>query len=510
MHIHVVGVSGTGMGSLAGLLVELGHRLTGSDVAFDPPMGPALRDWGVSCLQGFDAAHIEPAPDLIVVGNVCRRDNVEVVRALELGLPYTHIAGALQRFVLANTSPLVVAGTHGKTTTSALAAFLLDASGLQPGFLIGGIPNNFARGFRAARSQALRRLPRAGQPQRGVAFVVEGDEYDTAFFEKTAKFLHYSADVAIVTSIEHDHVDIYPTPEAYLSAFESFVAGVPETGLIVANAADASTVRAVQQTAQAPVTWYALEDEPTHGVAPHWLAAPAGASPRAQAFDLYAGGVLAGRFALPLPGRHNLSNATAAIAAAAEGYGVPLSSLAPALAGFQGVRRRQELLGTPRGVHVYDDFAHHPTAVEKTLQGLRAVHPRARLFAVFEPRSATACRNLHQQKYADSFDAADTVLLAPLGRSGLPPEERLDLDRLVSDLVLRGKAAARFGSHEAIVECLREQAGAGDVIALLSNGAFGGIHQMLLGALEAPPATDHVAVQPAHASTTQRAKGESS
>ncbi len=466
------------MGSLAGLLTELGHDVSGSDVAFDPPMGPALQGWGVRCLEGFDPAHLEPAPDLVVVGNVCRRNNPEAVAAFERGLDVTHIAGALKRFALPGTSPLVVGGTHGKTTTSSMCAWLLDATGLAPGFMIGGLPKNFGKSFRAAKPE-----PRRLQRPRPTPFVLEGDEYDTAYFEKTAKFLHYGADVAILTSIEHDHIDIYPTEESYLDAFRRFVATVPESGLIVANAADAKLVDVVNAGARAEVAWYALQGEDTHGMPPHWLAAPAESTPRGTTFDLFAGGVAAGRFVLPSPGRHNLKNALSAIGAAAQGYGVRLGDLATALARFEGVRRRQDLIGEPNGIFVYDDFAHHPTAVRETLVALRQRHPEGRLFAVFEPRSATACRNLHQEAYAESFGGADEVHLAPLGRQGLAEDERLDTSRLARDLARTGTPTENHESVDAILTVLSERARPGDVIALLSNGAFGGIHAKLLSAL---------------------------
>jgi UDP-N-acetylmuramate: L-alanyl-gamma-D-glutamyl-meso-diaminopimelate ligase len=481
MNIHIVGVAGTGMGALAGLLVELGHRVSGSDTAFDPPIGPELERWGVRTLRGFDPAHLEPRPDLVVVGNVCRPDNPEARAAIDGGLEVTHIAGALARFALAGTSPLVVAGTHGKTTTTSLAAWLLDRTGFAPGFLIGGLPKGFARGFRAAKP--TRRLESAERPARRAPFVIEGDEYDTAFFEKTAKFLHYAPEVAIITSIEHDHVDIYPTLARYLEVFERFVALVPEHGLIVANAADEDVVRVVEKHARAEVAWFALADEQTHGMPPHWLAAPAGADARGQAFDLYAGGVACGRLALTLPGRHNLKNAVAALGAVAQGFGARLAELGPALASFEGVRRRQDLLGTPRGAFVYDDFAHHPTAVRETLAALRARHPEARLFAAFEARSATACRRMHQAEYALAFDAADDVLLPPLGRTNIAPEAALDLDALARALELRGRRAARFDSVDAVVSELARSVRSGDVVALLSNGAFGGIHAKVLKAL---------------------------
>ncbi len=483
MHVHVVAVAGTGMGALAGLLRELGHEVSGSDVAFDPPMGPALAGWGVRCVPGFRAENLLPAPDLVVVGNVCRKDNVEARAAIDGGLRTTHIAGALREFALAGTSPLVVAGTHGKTTTTALAAWLLDATGREPGFLIGGIPKGLGKSFRAARPRRALPIGTGHAVARRTAFVIEGDEYDTAFFEKTAKFLHYGAEVAIVTSIEHDHVDIYPTLESYVEAFRRFVAGVPEHGLVVAHAGDPLVVEVVSKAARAPVAWYAVGGEPRADVPPHWLAEPAATDASGTSFDLYAGGVMAGRFAVPLPGRHNVRNAVAALAACAQGHGVPLHELAPALARFAGVKRRQDLIGEPRGIRIYDDFAHHPTAVKETLAALRSRHPGARLWAVFEPRSATACRAMHQAEYAAAFGAADRILLAPLGRSNLLPSEALDLGRLARTLSETGKPALACASVDDIIGQLVAEAQPGDVIALLSNGAFGGIHARLLEAL---------------------------
>jgi UDP-N-acetylmuramate: L-alanyl-gamma-D-glutamyl-meso-diaminopimelate ligase len=479
MHIHIVAVAGTGMGALAGLLKELGHHVSGSDVAFDPPMGPALETWGVRCLRGFDPEHLEPAPELTIIGNVCRKDNPEVQAVIARGLRYTHIAGALAEFALDGCSPLVVAGTHGKTTTSAMAAHLLDACGFAPGFLIGGLPKNFEHSFRAPRAKRPS-LMLGERPQRNPPFVIEGDEYDTAFFEKSAKFLHYRPEVAIVTSIEHDHVDIYPDLQSYLEAFRKFVALVPEHGLIVANAADARVVQIVDAQARAQVAWFALEGEDTHGKPPHWLAAPAQMDEAGTRFDLYAGGVACGRLALTVPGRHNLKNALAAIGATVQGYGIKIAEAGPALARFEGVRRRQDLLGAPRGIFVYDDFAHHPTAVQETLAALRAKHPQGKLLSVFEPRSATACRRMHQEEYTRAFESADEVLLAPLGRSNLPPDEALDLGRLASDLSARGKVARALPSVDAILDYLALNVIPGSVVALLSNGAFGGIHAKLL------------------------------
>jgi len=319
--------------------------------------------------------------------------------------------------------------------------------------------------------------------RRNPPFVIEGDEYDTAYFEKTAKFLHYGAEVAILSSIEYDHVDIYPSFEDYVAAFRRFVRQIPEHGLIVANAADPKVVEVVEEGARTEVAYYALEGEPTHGVAPHWLAAPAESGPTGTSFDVFAGGAKCGRFAISLSGQHNVANAVAALAACAQGYGAPLASLVRPLAEFSGVKRRQELVGTPRGIRIYDDFAHHPTAVSKTLAGLRRRHPQGKLLALFEARSATACRKLHQDDYVSAFAAADIVLLAPLGRDGLGADERLDTHKLALDLVARGKHAQAFTDLEALVQTTKQYATEGDVVAVLSNGAFGGMQERLVAAL---------------------------
>ncbi|MBI4950877.1 MAG: UDP-N-acetylmuramate:L-alanyl-gamma-D-glutamyl-meso-diaminopimelate ligase [Myxococcales bacterium] len=495
MHVHFIGVAGTGMGSLAGLFKAAGHDVSGSDVAFYPPMGPALERWGVRLMQGYDPAHLEPRPDLVVVGNVCRPTNPEARAAIDAGIPYRSMPHALAEHLLPGTAPLVVAGTHGKTTTSTLCAHVLMATGREPGFLVGGIP----LGFEASHRLPKKRLPQAGLPgavggavpaARRPPFVIEGDEYDTAFFEKTPKFWHYQPEVAIVTSIEHDHVDIYPELDQYLATFAGFVARVPPGGLVVACAAEPRVVEIVGAHAQAPVTWYGLEGDDFHGMPPEWVAAPATRDERGQSFDLFAGGSACGRVVVPLSGDYNARNALAAIAAAAQGYGVPVRDAAAALARFGGVKRRQELVGEARGVRVYDDFAHHPTAVAATLRALRERHREGRLVAVYEPRSATACRRVHQQAYESAFEAASRVVFAPVGRPELPEQERLDLPALVAALGARGARAELAGSIDAIVDGLAPWLEPGDTVALLSNGAFGGIHEKLLARLRAAAARD--------------------
>ncbi len=493
MRVHFVAVSGTGMGALAGLFKAAGHEVSGSDVAFYPPIGPALQAWGVRCLEGFDVAHLDPAPDLVVVGNVCRPANVEAKAARERGLFVTTMAHALADHMLPGTAPLVVAGTHGKTTTSALAAFLLHDAGREPGFLIGGLPKNFDSGFRlAGKQKRLGLLNENGEKTassnatRRAPFVIEGDEYDTAFFEKTPKFWHYKPEVAIITSIEHDHIDIYPNEESYLAAFKGFVERVPQDGLIVACASDPKVVHVVNQSRKEngpEVAWFALDGEDTQGMPPHWLAAPVAANADGQTFDLFAGGMFVGRLATTIPGRHNIKNAIAAIAAVSQGYGVPLSQAIESLARFEGVRRRQDLLFEVNGVRAYDDFAHHPTAVAETIAAMRAKHADGTLWAVFEPRSATACRALHQTDYERAFLGAGRVILAPVGRPDIAESERLDVGKIAAALRAAGTPAEAATSVDSIVESIVSGAKPGDTVLLLSNGAFGGIYEKLKIAL---------------------------
>jgi UDP-N-acetylmuramate: L-alanyl-gamma-D-glutamyl-meso-diaminopimelate ligase len=478
MRVYLIGVSGTGMGALAALFVEAGHEVSGSDAAFDAPIGPALRALGVRCLEGYDAHHLDARPDLVVVGNAIRSGNVEARAAEEGGLARTSMSAALREHFLVRRRPLVVAGTHGKTTTSAMCAWILSRAGWDPGWFIGGIPKGLDRGAALGRTRV--------RPDRGRApFVVEGDEYDAVYWHKQPKFLDYigvgTDDVAIVTSVEQDHIDIYPDVTSYEAAFRTFVRAVPAGGLLVCDAHDARARAVVSEEARTRVAWYALDHDDTGGVTPTWLGAPASVTEDgAQPFDVFAGGMSLGRHALRVPGRHNVRNALAALAACVEGLGVGAAHARTHLASFEGVRRRQDLLGLPGGVRVYDDFAHHPTAVDVTLRALRSRHPEGRLWVAFEPRSATACRTLHQEAYARAFDAADRVLLAPLGRTNVPAGERLDLERLASDL---GDKAQAMPDLDTIVERLVAETRSGDTVALFSNGAFGGLHAKLMGAL---------------------------
>lgn len=467
-HVHLIGVAGTGMGALAGLLRKAGHRVTGSDTAFYPPMGEKLGEWGVETKKGFLPEHLVPAPDLVVVGNVCRRDNPEARAAIDGGLPYLSMPGALEQLFLAERKSYVIAGTHGKTTTTALATQLLRAAGRDPGYLLGGVPQDFPESF--------------GLGGEGSPFVIEGDEYDSAFFEKQPKFFRYRPFAAILTSIEHDHIDIYPTLDSYREAFAGFIERIPVDGLLVAYAGDPE-VRALAKRARCHVSFYAVEGDDTGDVVPVWLAAPAPASGNQQPFDLFFGGSSCGRVFSPLSGLHNVKNAVAAIAMCAEGANVAVQTLTRSLTEFHGVRRRQELVAVADGVRVYDDFAHHPTAVRETLRGLRARHPDGKLVAVFEPRSATASRNLHQGVYAQAFESADWSILAPVGRPEIASTERLNVEDIAAELRALGKHAEAPADHDSIVRRLVQEASPGDTIVIMSNGDFKGVLERVVAGL---------------------------
>jgi len=470
MHVHLIGVAGTGMGALAGLLQAAGHRVSGSDVAFYPPMGEALARWGIETKTGYSPANLEPRPDLVIVGNVCRKDNPEARAAIDGGLRYASMPAALEELFLSKRASYVIAGTHGKTTTTTLVAYLLHALGRDPGLLVGGIPLDFGESFRVGGESA--------------PFVIEGDEYDSAFFEKTPKFWRYAPKAAILTSIEHDHIDTYPTEGSYLAAFVEFVRRIPGDGLLVAFAGDAN-VREVAAQAKCRVVYYALGHDDVGDVSPTWTASPIAASGGAQPFDLFVGGTFGCSVLSPMSGEHNVRNALAAIALLCETSDGTLSVNEPvrALRSFRGVKRRQELRGEARGVRVYDDFAHHPTAVRETLGGLKARHPEGRLLAAFEPRSATACRKLHEEGYKDAFYAADLTVLAPLGRTNVPESERMDVSAVVAGLHERGKEAVAAADLDDVLAILVREARPGDTIVLMSNGDFGNLHPRLLAAL---------------------------
>jgi UDP-N-acetylmuramate: L-alanyl-gamma-D-glutamyl-meso-diaminopimelate ligase len=461
--IHLIGVCGTAMATLAAMLKRKGHDVRGSDQDVYPPMSDFLASEAIPTLAGYRAEHITGDLDLVVIGNAISRGNPELEEVLDRKIRYCSLPEAIREQFLWGARSIVIAGTHGKTTTTSLAGWVLTHGGLDPSVLIGGIARNFGDQGSSYR---------LGQ---GRDFVIEGDEYDSAFFDKTAKFLKYLPDVAVINNVEFDHADIYADFEAVMLAFRRLVSLVPRRGLLLVGA-DSAAARALAEKAVSRVETFGTGDEMD------WQAhdlEPAGASTR---FKVRRSGSPFGVFEVPLVGAHNVRNALAAIAVATEA-GVGAERIGDALRAFAGVKRRLEVVGVADGVTVYDDFAHHPTAVAETLAGLRASNPAARIWAVFEPRSASSCRRVFQDDFARAFTGADEVLIAPIFRSRLPETERLSIPQLVRELRARGQSAREAESIDDIVTGIAREHRPGDLVILMSNGGFGGIHQKLLRAL---------------------------
>jgi len=450
------------MGSLAGLLKEAGHQVRGSDKAFYPPMSERLEAWGIETLRGFDPGHLDPDTELVVVGNACRKDNPEARAAKERGLRVMSFPQALSELFIQQRRSIVVAGTHGKTTTSSLLAYLLAEAGMDPSFLVGGILQNFEKSFRFGR---------------GDFFVVEGDEYDSAFFDKRPKFVHYQPEMAVLTSVEFDHADIYAGMEQYRAAFSTFVSLIPAGGLLVA-CDDDPEVRALAARADCRVVAYGL------GRGEGWRAGDIVEGEAGASFILRVDGERRSRIEVPLSGRHNVQNALAALAVA-EHAGLPLKEASGLLGGFRGVARRMQVRGVEAGITVIDDFAHHPTEVRETVYAARRRYPQATLVAVFEPRTNTSRRSFFQERYAESFEGADRVVLVPPFDPGnIPEPERFDSARLVAALEERGQVADLCRNADAVVEMLSDILQDGDVVLVMSNGAFDDIHRKLLNAFK--------------------------
>jgi UDP-N-acetylmuramate: L-alanyl-gamma-D-glutamyl-meso-diaminopimelate ligase len=469
--IHLIGICGTGMGSLAGLLKAAGHDVRGSDSDVYPPMSTQLAEQGIAVMDGYRPENLDwCVPDgVVVVGNVCTKDQVEVVAARERKLKLTSFPALLEELFLVRSHALVVAGTHGKTTTAAMAAFVLFDAGRDPSFLVGGVPQNFGRGWRLGAKDGL--------------FVVEGDEYDTAFFDKGSKFLHYQPKTAILTSVELDHVDIFDSLDAVKTAFRRFVELLPADGLLVV-AADSPGAMEVAAAARCRVESYAVAGANGRVDGAHWVARTLAQRPGGRTlFEVTRGGQVYGTFDTGLPGGYNLAN-TLSVIAAATGVGLPPEAIARGVRRFAGVRRRQETRGVAQGVTVVDDFAHHPTAVRETLRAMRGRYGGGRLVAIFEPRSATSRRAVFQHDYADAFSAADEIIVGPVNHpEKAPAGDRFDPERLAADLRGRGVAARHIGVVDKIVEQVAESAAAGDTVVVMSSGGFGGIHDKLLARL---------------------------
>jgi UDP-N-acetylmuramate: L-alanyl-gamma-D-glutamyl-meso-diaminopimelate ligase len=461
-HVHLVGIGGTGMTSLAGLFKDEGCRVTGSDGPLYPPTSTILEEMGVPVFEGYDARNLDPVPDLVVIGNAVSRGNPEAEEVLDRRLPYTSMAAALETRFLAGRHAIVVAGTHGKTTTSAMLAWVLHHAGRDPGFLIGGLPQNFDRSYRLGS---------------GPAFVIEGDEYDTAFFDKGPKFMHYKPDTALLGTVEFDHADIYRDEAEVKKVFRWLTNIVPRRGLIVRHE-DCAATREVTDHAQARIEGYGL----TKGL---WRAADIVHREDGVSFRATRDGRAFAEIALAVSGDYNVRNALSVAAAATE-QGLTPSEISAGLRTFRGVKRRMEVKGEAAGVLILDDFAHHPTAIAETLRAVRQRYPRRRIWAVLEPRSWSLRRNVFQERLALAFDAADEVIIAEVfGAERLPEAERLDPGRLERDLEARGRPSRFLAGVDAIVRHLAAHAEAGDVVAVLSNGGFGGIHDKLMAALAA-------------------------
>jgi UDP-N-acetylmuramate: L-alanyl-gamma-D-glutamyl-meso-diaminopimelate ligase len=475
-HIHLIGACGTAMASLAGMLQAAGHRVTGSDAAAYPPMSDLLAGLGIPLMQPYAAPNLEPTPDLIIVGNAISRGNVELEHALDARIPFTSMAAVLQHEFLATRERLVVAGTHGKTTTTSMLAWIYEVASrarpeFAPSFLIGGVAENFGTSFMVRPIQQNTRQP----------FILEGDEYDTAFFDKGPKFLHYFPDAAILTHVEFDHADIYPDLAAVKTAFKRLVNLVPRRGRVVAFDGSENVSECVAR-AFCDVERYGF------GLESHWrIADMRGISSNGggSRWILLRAGEPFAELTLPMAGEHNALNATAAAALAA-GQGVPADAIAEALGSFKSVKRRLEVRAEIGGVTIIDDFAHHPTAIRETLRALRTAYPDRRLWAVLEPRSNTLRRNVFEEALVESLALADRSVLAAVFKSeAIPEAERLHPENVVAALRARGQESALEADADDIVAKIAPELRAGDVVAILSNGGFGGIYEKLPKALKA-------------------------
>jgi UDP-N-acetylmuramate: L-alanyl-gamma-D-glutamyl-meso-diaminopimelate ligase len=459
--IYLIGICGTAMASLAGMLREKGYSVTGSDANVYPPMSDFLDRLGIPVYKGFNAANLDKAmPDLVVIGNALSRGNPEVEQVLDSGIRYASMAETVKELFIRGRNSIVVAGTHGKTTTTAMLAWILEVAGRKPSFLVGGIAENFGRSF---------------QVSDGPDFVIEGDEYDTAFFDKGPKFLHYLPRIVLLKNIEFDHADIYKDLDALRTSFQRLINIVPRSGLIVAGV-DSPVVRELIPKALSRVATAGL------GVG-EWQARNIQTTAEGMAFDVFRLETMVGGFTIPMPGTFNVQNALGAIIVANE-LGIPSEAVQRALSTFKSVKRRLELRGEVNGIRVYDDFAHHPTAVMETLRAVRERFRSNRVWAVFEPRSQTCRRRVFEQAFIESFDPADrTVIARVYGSSSLPPEETLSPDRVVEGIRHRGKEAVTFDSTDEIVGFLGSELRSGDQVVIMSNGGFDNIHNKLLDRL---------------------------
>ncbi len=469
-HIYLIGICGTAMASLAGMLKQRGFRVTGSDAAAYPPMSDFLRQLDIPVAQPFDARNLEPRPDLVVIGNAMSRGNVELEHVLDQRIPFCSLPQLLHDEFLRGKEVLVVAGTHGKTTTTSMLSWIFHSAGLDPSFLIGGIAENFGSSFHLGQ---------------GRHFILEGDEYDTAFFDKGPKFLHYFPDAVILTSVEFDHADIYKDLDAVETAFKRLVNLIPRRGRIIAfdgvagEATESPSLERCLAKAFCPVERYGT------GPRANWRVTNLRLEADRTGWTVLHDGQPWADLEFALGGEYNVWNATAAAAMAAS-CGISQQAIAAALKCFKSVKRRLEVKAQVNGVIIIDDFAHHPTAIAGTLKALRARYPAARLWAILEPRSNTLRRRVLQSDLARSLALADEIVVAGVFRSeAIPENERMQLPELAAEISRQGKQARLLPDADAIVQTVAPELRTGDVVAILSNGGFGGIYEKLPARLRA-------------------------
>ncbi|HXE81506.1 MAG TPA: UDP-N-acetylmuramate:L-alanyl-gamma-D-glutamyl-meso-diaminopimelate ligase [Vicinamibacterales bacterium] len=463
MTIHFIGICGTAMATLAALLKQRGHTVRGSDQNIYPPMDAFLEREGIPVLLGYEAEHITSDISLVVVGNAISRGNPELEEVLDRKIRYCSLPEAIREHFLWGARSIVVAGTHGKTTTTSMVGWVLTSGGLDPTVFAGGVARNFGEEGSSYRVG------------HGREFVIEGDEYDSAFFDKTAKFLKYLPDIALINNVEFDHADIYADLDAVRLAFRRLVRLVPRSGLVLLGA-DSPHAAALKDEAVSPVETVGL------ATGADWRAYDVRLADGASRFKVEHRHEFVGAFELPLLGIHNVRNATVAVAIGRT-LGLDATTIAEGLRTFRGVRRRLELVDRVKDITVYDDFAHHPTAVAETLAAARSGHPGRRIWALFEPRSASSCRRVFQEAFADAFAGADRAIVASVFRSNLPESERLSVERLVADLQQRGVWARHIPETAGIVATVASEAEPGDVVVIMSNGAFDGLPSKLTAAL---------------------------
>ncbi len=470
-HIHFMGICGTAMASLAGLLKDRGFKVTGSDQNVYPPMSTQLNKIGIPIMEGYKAENLKTngKPDLVIVGNVISRGFDEAKALLTSDIPFTSLPQAMGQIVIADRHSIVVSGTHGKTTTTSLIAWVTDQLGLEPGFMIGGIPKNFDLSYRVPK---------------GDWFVIEGDEYDTAFFDKVPKFTHYRPRSVILTSVEFDHADIYRDLDHVKEAFQKLLQLVPENGRLITAAGDANITDLLKRESAhlksggRRVLTFGLEN--SNGQGADYVAKNIRALGMKTEFEIHRAGHAPAKVLIGMIGDYNVKNALAAFALC-ESLDFDMQKVASALEKFQGVKRRQEIIGKPNDITIIEDFAHHPTAVKQTIETVQSHYPKSRVFSVFEARSATSRRSIFQKDYAEALGVGHAVLMPPaFNQSSIAESDRFSTDQLISDLKSKGVDANLCADVDGIVSTLKAKARPGDVILVMSNGGFGGIYEKLL------------------------------